>query len=230
MELSPELLSLIKDVGIGSIAIVIVLLMLRRSNAANARQQEELSKQASALAQRAADMDKERAEGEERLANQIQQATEQAQRSTEIVVKTLSNQVDWLGAELKEHKHAIAALREQRDKLQLEFENAQRRLVEMDLKLSQNTRDIEKAAKELRIKDETIATKERAEREATERANRLELEKRELLEHIRRLEEQLTAINARVAGLEAADGIKTDKLRKIETGLLVDPASKKDAA
>ena len=59
---------------------------------------------------------------------------------------------------------------------------------------------------------------------------RLDLEKRELLQYIRRLEEQLTAINARVAGLEAADGIKTDKLRKIETGLLVDPASKKDAA
>jgi chromosome segregation ATPase len=230
MELSPELLSLIKDVGIGSIAIVIVLLMLRRSNAANARQQEELSKQASALAQRAADMDKERAEGEERLANQIQQATEQSQRSTEIVVTTLTNQVNWLGVELKEHKVAIAALREQRDKLQLEFENAQRRLAEMDLKLSQNTRDIEKAAKELRIKDETIANKERSEREAIERANRLELEKRELLEYIRRLEEQLTEINARVAGLEAADGIKTDKLRKIETGLLVDPAAKKDAA
>lgn len=230
MELSPELLNLIKDVGISALASFVLLLVLRRSISANAKQQEELAKQATALQLRAADMDKERADGEERLAAQIEQATEQARRSTEIVVTTLSNQVNWLGAELKEHKTAITALREQRDKLQLEFDNAQRRLAEMEMKLSQNTRDIERAAKELKIKDETIANKEKSEREATERANRLELEKRELLEHIRRLEEQITELNARVAGLEAADGIKTDKLRKIETGLLVDPASKDKAA
>ncbi len=230
MELSPELLNLIKDVGISALASFVLLLVLRRSISANAKQQEELAKQATALQLRAADMDKERADGEERLAAQIEQATEQARRSTEIVVTTLSNQVNWLGAELKEHKTAITALREQRDKLQLEFDNAQRRLAEMEMKLSQNTRDIERAAKELKLKDETIANKEKSEREATERANRLELEKRELLEHIRRLEEQITELNARVAGLEAADGIKTDKLRKIETGLLVDPASKDKAA
>jgi len=230
MDLSPELLNLIKDVGISAIASFILLLVLRRAISANAKQQEELAKQATALQLRAADMDKERADGEERLAAQIEQATEQARRSTETVVTTLSNQVNWLGAELKEHKTAITALREQRDKLQLEFDNAQRRLAEMEMKLSQNTRDIERAAKELKIKDETIANKEKSEREATERANRLELEKRELLEHIRRLEEQITELNARVAGLEAADGIKTDKLRKIETGLLVDPASKDKAA
>jgi chromosome segregation ATPase len=210
MELSPELLNLIKDVGISALASFVLLLVLRRSISANAKQQEELAKQATALQLRAADMDKERADGEERLAAQIE--------------------VNWLGAELKEHKNAITALREQRDKLQLEFDNAQRRLAEMEMKLSQNTRDIERAAKELKIKDETIANKEKSEREATERANRLELEKRELLEHIRRLEEQITELNARVAGLEAADGIKTDKLRKIETGLLVDPASKDKAA
>lgn len=229
MELSPELLNLIKDVGISALASFILLLVLRRSISANAKQQEELAKQATALQLRAADMDKERADGEERLAAQIEQATAQAQRSTEIVVTTLSNQVNWLGAELKEHKVAITALREQRDKLQLEFDNAQRRLAEMEMKLSQHAREIEKAAKELKLKDETIAHKDKLEREATERANRLELEKRELLEHIRRLEEQLTALNARVAGLEAADTIKTDKLKKIETGLLVDPAEDKAA-
>jgi len=229
MELSPELLNLIKDVGISALASFVLLLVLRRSISANAKQQEELAKQATALQLRAADMDKERADGEERLAAQIEQATAQAQRSTEIVVTTLSNQVNWLGAELKEHKVAISALREQRDKLQLEFENAQRRLAEMEMKLSQHAREIEKAAKELKLKDETIAHKDKLEREATERANRLELEKRELLEHIRRLEEQLTALNARVAGLEAADTIKTDKLKKIETGLLVDPAEDKAA-
>jgi chromosome segregation ATPase len=220
MELSPELVQLIETIGVPGVLIVVMLFVLRRQSSA-------LAKQSEIIAQRAKQMDEERVKDKDELDKQLERSQAQSQKATELAVGILRDALAATDKRLEANNRRLEAIIAERDKLKLEAENTKRRIDEIEAKLSH-------ALKEIKVKDDRIHTIEASEQVAvsTLKVERQKWEKREgeLLEKIRELELQITALTARVTGLEAADGIKTDKLKKIETGLLVDPASKDKAA